>query len=137
MPASFTIDPSEVELKAIRAQGPGGQNVNKLSSAVQLRFDVAASSLPPGVKQRLLALRDHRITDEGVVVIKAQSHRSQDANREDALRRLEELVNSVAHAPKPRRPTKPTHASRQRRLKGKAERAEVKAGRARVDRSWP
>jgi ribosome-associated protein len=135
MPAVLAIAPSEVECKAVRAQGPGGQNVNKLSSAVQLRFDVAASSLPQGVKDRLLALRDHRITADGVVIIKAQSHRSQELNREDAMRRLEELVNSVAHAPRTRRPTRPTLASRRRRLRAKAERSEVKAGRGRVDRS--
>ena len=135
MPAVFIIAPGEVELKAIRAQGPGGQNVNKLSSAVQLRFDIAASSLPPEVKQRLLALRDHRITEDGVVVIKAQSHRSQELNREDAMRRLEELVDSVAQAPRTRRPTRPSFASRQRRLQGKAERSQIKASRGRVHRS--
>lgn len=135
MPASLTIAPAEVELKAIRAQGPGGQNVNKLSSAVQLRFAVAASSLPQEVKDRLLALSDHRITEDGVVVIKAQSYRSQEMNREDAMRRLEDLVNSVAHAPRQRRATKPTYASRQRRLRGKAERARIKTGRGKVDRS--
>lgn len=135
MQAAITIAPEEVELKAIRAQGPGGQNVNKLSSAVQLRFDVAASSLPEDLKQRLLALRDHRITEDGVVLIKAQSHRSQELNRQDAMRRLEDLVNSVARPPRKRRPTKPTLASRRRRLEGKAERAQVKAARARVHRS--
>ncbi len=135
MPAHIAIVPEEVELKAIRAQGPGGQNVNKLSSAVQLRFDVAASSLPQAVKDRLLALPDHRITEGGVVLIKAQSHRSQDLNRQEALRRLQELVDSVAHAPRKRLATKPTRASRQRRLEGKAERSQLKARRARVDRS--
>ena len=135
MQAAITIAAEEVELKAIRAQGPGGQNVNKLSSAVQLRFDVAASSLPEDLKQRLLALRDHRITEDGVVLIKAQSHRSQELNRQDAMRRLEELVNSVARPPRKRRPTKPTLASRKRRLQGKAERSEIKAARARVHRS--
>jgi ribosome-associated protein len=134
MPATITIEPDEIELKAIRAQGPGGQNVNKLSSAIQLRFDVAASSLPDAVKQRLLALPDHRITEQGVVVIKAQSHRSQDMNRAEALLRLQELVDSVAHAPRKRRPTKPTHASRLRRLASKAEHAERKARRGKVQR---
>ena len=133
MPAIYTIEPGDVEFKAIRAQGPGGQNVNKLSSSVQLRFDVLASTLPQGVKDRLLALRDHRITEQGVVVIKAQSHRSQERNREEAMLRLEELVNSVAHAPRMRRPTKPTFASRQRRLQGKAERSAIKAGRGKAE----
>jgi ribosome-associated protein len=127
------IDPAEVEIKAIRAQGPGGQNVNKLSSAVQLRFDVAASSLPEAVKARLLALRDQRITREGVVVIKAQTHRTQERNRDEAMRRLAELVAAAAHVPRPRRPTKPTYGSQQRRLAGKALRAVVKAGRGRVE----
>ncbi len=134
MPATITIDPDEIELKAIRAQGPGGQNVNKLSSAIQLRFDVAASSLADAVKQRLLALPDHRITEQGVVVIKAQSHRSQDMNRAEALQRLQELVDSVARAPRKRRPTKPTHASRLRRLASKAEHSERKARRGKVQR---
>ncbi len=133
MPATYTIDPREVEIKAIRAQGPGGQNVNKLSSSVQLRFDIQASTLPQGVKDRLLAFPDHRITEQGVVVIKAQSHRSQERNRADALQRLEELVNSVAHAPRMRRPTKPTFASRQRRLKVKAQRSTIKAGRGKAE----
>ncbi len=133
MPATYTIDPGEVEFKAIRAQGPGGQNVNKLSSSVQLRFDIPASTLPQSVKDRLLALRDHRITEQGVVVMKAQSHRSQERNREEALQRLQELVNSVAHAPRKRRPTKPTFASRQRRLQGKAQRSAVKAGRGKTE----
>ena len=135
MPASYTIAPEEVEFKAIRAQGPGGQNVNKLASAVQLRFDIAASSLPPAVKARLLARPDHRITEDGVVVIKAQAHRSQELNRKDAMQRLQQLVDAVAHAPKARRPTKPTHGSRLRRLAGKAERAQLKAGRGKIDRS--
>ncbi len=133
MPARYSVDPREVELKAIRAQGPGGQNVNKVSSAVQLRFDVAASSLPQGMKDRLLALADHRIGDDGVVVIKAQSHRSQQRNRDEAVQRLEELLQSVAHAPCRRRPTRPTLASRQRRLQAKAERARIKAGRGKAD----
>jgi ribosome-associated protein len=126
------IDEREVEWSAVRAQGAGGQNVNKVSSAVHLRFDVPASSLPDAVKERLLALRDSRLTQEGVFVLKAQQFRTQEANRLDALRRLQEVVDSVAQAPRVRRATKPTYASRQRRLESKTQRSSVKALRGKV-----
>lgn len=116
----MNIDPDQVAFIAIRAQGPGGQNVNKVSNAVHARFDIGASSLPEHIKERLLALHDNRITREGVVVLKAQQSRSLEANKEDALRRLQELVDSVAVLPPMRRPTKPTRSSQRRRLDGKA-----------------
>jgi ribosome-associated protein len=124
------VDERDVEFSAIRAQGAGGQNVNKVSSAIHLRFDIPASSLPDDLKERLFALKDSRITEAGVLILKAQQHRTQEMNRNDALARLQEVVNSVATAPKNRRATKPTFASKQRRLQGKSVRAGIKEGRS-------
>lgn len=125
------VDESEVEFSAIRAQGPGGQNVNKVSNAVHLRFDVRASSLPDEVKQRLLARADSRLSKEGVLVIKAQAARSLELNRADALQRLQVLVDAAWTAPTVRRKTRPTWGSQQRRLQGKAVRSQIKAARGR------
>jgi ribosome-associated protein len=129
---TVAINPSEVEFSAIRAQGPGGQNVNKVSCAVHARFDIAASSLPPAIKARLLDMRDGRITDEGVLVLKAQQSRSLEQNKEDALRRLQALVDKAAEVPLVRRPTRPTRGSQRRRLDEKARSGQVKALRGKV-----
>ncbi|NML84337.1 alternative ribosome rescue aminoacyl-tRNA hydrolase ArfB [Polaromonas sp.] len=131
-PLKFLVDEREVEFSAIRAQGAGGQNVNKVSSAVHLRFDIAASSLPEEIKSRLLALSDNRITQEGVLVLKAQQHRTQEMNRSDALARLQEVVDGVSNPPKARRATKPSYGSRQRRLEGKSQRSATKALRGKL-----
>lgn len=129
----FPVDEREVEFSAIRAQGAGGQNVNKVSSAIHLRFDIRASSLPDEVKERLLSLNDSRITQEGVLVLKAQQHRTQEMNRSDALSRLQEVIDSVATPPKARRATRPSYGSKQRRLEGKSQRSEIKSSRGKVE----
>lgn len=126
------VDPGEVTFSQIRAQGPGGQNVNKVSCAVHLRFDIAGSSLPPAYKERLLALRDQRISKDGVIVLKAQQSRSLEQNKEDALRRLQQLVDSIAVLPALRRPTRPTRSAQRKRLDGKSTRGLQKQLRAKV-----
>lgn len=131
---AFELREDEVSITAIRAQGAGGQNVNKVSSAIHLRFDVAASSLPNEIKERLLATADQRITKEGVLVLKAQQHRTQEMNKLDAYARLHSIIESAAFVPTPRKPTKPSYGARQRRMEGKARRSETKALR-RPDRS--
>ena len=128
----LNINESEVAITAIRAQGAGGQNVNKVSSAIHLRFDIGASSLPDDVKERLLALRDSRITKAGELIIKAQQHRTQDMNRLDAMVRLHEVINSVEFAPIIRKATKPSRAAKLRRLDNKGQRSETKALRSKI-----
>ena len=131
--AAVELDENELEFSAIRAQGSGGQNVNKVSSAIHLRFDIQASSLPDFYKERLLQFKDQRISKEGIVVIKAQQYRTQEKNRDDAIERLVQLIQAATVVEKPRRPTKATRSSQKRRLDSKAQRGKIKALRGRVE----
>jgi len=133
MPSPYSVPEAEVEFSAIKAQGPGGQHVNKASTAVHLRFAIHASRMPQAAKERLLASGDSRISSDGVLIIKAQGSRSQEQNKLEALARLQELVTQACLTPRARKPTKPTFGSKVRRLEGKALRSGVKAGRGKVE----